>query len=376
MENIIEPTIDFDFSKVQLGIPVAHPGSTYVARIFTNNKPFYIQTPKCTTKGGIVKSGKKSYCDLMFSSDESIFIDWVSNLESKCQELICNKSDSWFQTKYTPDEIETAFTSPLKIYKSGKYYLLRANIKPSIKIFNDLNAEVDFETINENTHMITIIEFYGIKFTSSNFQIEVELRQSLVVSPDEFLGNCFIKKSAPSILSSQPIKRYEPIEPDFPPPPVEENLSDNKDNLELIVTEPTNEILKDVAIIETIKNEEIDNPILEETKELSENVAIIPPFNIEENEPMMDNTIIELSEFDFDTSVERLEELEPLHLKRPTDAYYKQYNDMILRANLLKVELKKIYLDASNLKNRYSLNVDNIDTNIYSDVELSEDDEE
>ena len=58
MDNIIEPTMDYNFEKLQLGIPVAQPGSTYVSRLFLNNKPIYIQTPKCSTKGKIVRPGK------------------------------------------------------------------------------------------------------------------------------------------------------------------------------------------------------------------------------------------------------------------------------------------------------------------------------
>ena len=177
IDNIIEPTMNYDFNKLQLGIPVAHPGSTYVTRLFMHNKPIYIQTPKCTTKAGFVTSGKKIYCDLMFQSDDSIFIDWVTNLELKCHSLICEKGESWFQTTYTNDDIESAFVSPLKIYKSGKYYILRVNVKPTMKVYNDLNTEISHSDINDSTTMITIIEFYGIKFTSKNFQMEVELKQ-------------------------------------------------------------------------------------------------------------------------------------------------------------------------------------------------------
>ena len=224
MDNIIEPTMDYNFEKLQLGIPVAQPGSTYVSRLFLNNKPIYIQTPKCSTKGKIVRSGKKIHCDLLFQSDDSIFIDWMTNLEEKCQSLICSKSQSWFQTVYTPDEIETAFSSPFKIYKSGKYYLLRVNVKPTMKIYNDLNTEVQLDDIDETMNIITIIEIYGIKFTSKNFQIEIELKQALVVSPDEFLGNCFIKKKTPPV----PIL-YEPHEPSFPPPQLIESLNEIKE---------------------------------------------------------------------------------------------------------------------------------------------------
>jgi len=378
MENIIEPTMDFDFSKLQLGIPVAHPGATYVARIFSNNKPLFIQTPKCTTKGGIIQSGKKSYCDLVFDSDDSIFIDWITNLELKCQALITNKSDSWFQTKYTPEEIETAFTSPLKIYKSGKYYLLRVNIKPNIKIYNDLNAEVKFCDINENTHMITIIEFYGIKFTSKNFQIEVELRQSLIVRPDEFLGNCFIKQNKTIQQEQEPIKKYEPKEPDYPPPELlqSEEFSKEDTPLEVQLSVINTE---DIQVLEEVKEDLQDIQVFEEIKEDSQiqvKEEIKEDSQIQVKEEPKNSFTQELSEFDFDTMTERLEDFEKpfLCLKRPNDVYYKEYNAMILRANKLKLELKGIYLEANLYKKTYSLNVDNIDTSMDSDINLSDDD--
>jgi hypothetical protein len=339
--NIIEPVIDYDFSKVQLGIPVSHPNSTFLSRIFLNNKPLYIQTPKCTTKNGIVTSGKKIYCDLMFSSDDSIFIDWVTNLELKCQLLICNKSESWFETEYTKDDIETAFSSPLKIYKSGKYYLLRVNIKPTMKIYNDLNVEVSFDEIDENVSMITVIEFYGIKFTSRNFQMEVELKQSMIVSNDEFVGNCFINRQ-PQEKEKEKEKekeleqpKYIPREPDEPP-----------------------QLLSNIQSVEMEKEKE-----KEKEKE-----------NDATEELLFQSNDLELSEFEFDA--ERLEESVPLQLKRPIEQYYKEYNDLIEQANKLKKSLTKIYSLANNLKETHSLNVNNIEEYIYSDIDILDNENE
>ena len=358
--NIIEPVLDYDFSKVQLGIPVSHPNSTFVSRIFLNSKPLYIQTPKCTAKNGIVKSGKKIYCDLMFSSDDSIFIDWVSNLEVKCQSLICSKSESWFETEYTKEDIETAFSSPLKIYKSGKYYLLRVNIKPTMKIYNDLNVEVSFDDINENVTMITVIEFYGIKFTSRNFQIEVELKQSMIVSNDEFLGNCFINKPVVQPIQQpvqQPVQSfpvYLPREPDEPPTLLSNDIPP--------ITPPT--IITNEVEVEV----DLDNAINEmKHNEMKQDEINAEITTLEDLLPIND---LELSEFDFDT--ERLEESAPLHLKRPIDQYYKEYNDLIEQANKLKKSLSRIYSAAKNLKETYSLNVDNIEQYIYSDIDISD----
>ena len=195
MEDIVEPTISYDFSTLCLGPPTTVAGGSYFTRIMhKNNKPLYVQTPKCFSKQGFVKSGKRIYSDLMFDNNDTIFIDWIEKLEAKCQELVYIKGEKWFQTKLEKDDIETAFTSPLKVYKSGKFYLLRINVKPNIKIYNESDKVVNLEEIVETNSLISILEIQGIKFTSRNFQIEIDLKQSLVVSPDPFLDACFIKK--------------------------------------------------------------------------------------------------------------------------------------------------------------------------------------
>jgi hypothetical protein len=43
--------------------------------------------------------------------------------------------------------------------------------------------------------MVSVVEVQGIKFTSKTFQIELEIKQCLVVSVDPFLDNCLIKTS-------------------------------------------------------------------------------------------------------------------------------------------------------------------------------------
>ena len=71
MDNIIEPTVDFDFSNLYLGQPSSLSGGAYFTRIFFGSKPIYIQTPKSLTKQGFVKNGKKIYTDLMFDNNEA-----------------------------------------------------------------------------------------------------------------------------------------------------------------------------------------------------------------------------------------------------------------------------------------------------------------
>ena len=167
MNDIIEPTIDYDFSNLYLGPPSTVAGGAYFTKImYNNNKQLYIQTPKSLTKQGFVKSGKKIYVDLMFDNNDTVFINWIENLEARCQELIYSKKESWFENKLEKDDIETAFTSPFKIFKSGKYYLLRVNVKPNIKIYDEKDQVISIETITNDNTVISILEIQGIKFTS------------------------------------------------------------------------------------------------------------------------------------------------------------------------------------------------------------------
>lgn len=210
-----------------------------------------------------------------------------------------------------------------------------------MKIYNDLNAEIPHGDINEKTNMITIVEFYGIKFTSRTFQLEVELKQSMVVLPDEFLGNCFIKTT-----------------------------SQQKPEIELKITEMQEKEKEVETVNEEVQLEEED--MKEEQK--VEDMELTKETETNEIIGLIPNSL-ELSEFDFDI-VERLEESEPLQLKRPVDQYYNEYNLLISRANKLKTELRRIYLEAKFLKDKHSLVVADINKNIDSDIDISDNEDD
>ena len=53
-------------SKLKLHSPIPIQGGSYLAKITLNDNPVLFQMPKCSTKKGIVSSGKRFYCDLLF----------------------------------------------------------------------------------------------------------------------------------------------------------------------------------------------------------------------------------------------------------------------------------------------------------------------
>ena len=167
-ERIFEPNDSFVFENIILAPPTAVGGGNYFIRCLVNESPLYIQPPKCKTKQNILKSGKKMYCDLMFTNENEGFIRWMENLENYIYKAIYANREKWFETDLELDDIENSFTPPLKLYKSGKFYIARTNVpmllgKCVLKIYNEKREEVDIEKIGENTNVITILEIQGIK---------------------------------------------------------------------------------------------------------------------------------------------------------------------------------------------------------------------
>ena len=380
MDDIIEPTIDYDFSNLYLGPPSTLAGGAYFTRMmYNNNKLLYLQTPKCLTKQGFVKSGKKMFVDLMFDNNDTVFINWIENLETKCQELIHSKGEAWFQSKLEKDDIETAFTSPFKIYKSGKYYLLRVNVKPNIKIYNETDESIKIEDITPEKTIISILELQGIRFTSRNFQIEIELKQSMVVSPDPFLDECFIKKpvrrnpvpsnAVPSNAVSSTVMSFEKIvnSNSNTSNTIDLDISDEEAVAEEAVAED-----KEKEVVDETINSNLDDFINETANELTKTNQILSK-GLEENnhnatyQNANENIVLEIEELDFiekddpnilkevDLSSSLENSLESITLKKPNQVYYEIYKKAREKAKEAKKEAILAFLEAKNIKKTYML---------------------
>ena len=358
MDNIIEPTIDYDFSKLYLGPPSTLAGGAYFTRLMYNtNKQLFIQTPKSLTKQGFVKSGKKVYADLMFDNNDTVFINWIENLETKCQELIFTKGQNWFETKLEKDDIESAFTSPFKIFKSGKFYLLRVNVKQNIKIYDESDQIVKSDDISADKMLISILEIQGIKFTSRNFQIEIELKQAMVVSPDPFLDECFIKK---------PTKKQHVNDVKIDEPSKEETMV-NLD-LEQFIDESAKDLVENIN-----NNNPLETPIEPESIDLE--VSFEDPKKIDPHDELEEaNIVLDIEDLDKDPEVELVKEdpnilkevdftlennLETITLKKPNQVYYEIYQKARDKAKEAKKSAIVAYLEMKNIKKTYML--DDID---------------
>jgi len=367
MDDIIEPNSTFDFTKLNLAQPSGIQGGAYFTKLLHNSKPLYIQTPKSLTKQGFVKNGKKIYCDLMFDNNDEQFITWMENLETKCHNLIFEKSDAWFQNSLDLNDIETAFNSVLKSYKSGKKYLVRTNIKvnslsgnPIIKIYNENETPLTLEDVNHETNIISILEIQGIKFTSRNFQIEMELKQTMVLNTDKIFENCLIKKKTNTDEQIKTTSHLTDVEKNILED-LDEERNKEEANEDQITNESENvEPTEDVSL----KIEEKSETFGEEQEEKKEETENVEQLKEEILSLDQDNNNFEIVPIELDFNDESLE---TITLKKPNQVYYELYKEAREKAKQAKKEAVLAYLEAKNIKKTYML--EDIDSSDDSDIE-------
>ena len=177
MSNNIElPNDTFNFNRITLANPVILQQQSYFSKIMTDNNELMIQMPKCTSKQGFVNSSKRYYCDLMFSSENSELLSWFENLEERIQKLIYEQRKSWFHEDVEPDDIENIFKTPLRSFKSGKFFLCRTMLNSprmlqtsKLSIFDENENPLEMSIVDENTEFVSILHIHGLKFSSRNF---------------------------------------------------------------------------------------------------------------------------------------------------------------------------------------------------------------
>jgi hypothetical protein len=316
------------------------------------------------------------------------------------------------------DDIEGAFTSPFKIFKSGKYYLLRINVKPNIKVYNETDQIINIDDISSEKHIISIIEIQGIRFTSRNFQIEFELKQAMIVSPDPFLDECFIKKpnkkptdkeehviknilearndleepkldSVPQVVPDIALEAVPDIALEVVPDILEEfdiNTFINDSANDLVKGIKQNDLAVSFDLSNTIKTTS-ENEI--EKQNESEKQNEIETENEKQNEietenekeiEDLNNIHLEITELEdpnilkeVDMSLTLEKNLETITLKKPNQVYYEIYEKAREKAKEAKKTALQAYLEMKNIKKTYML--DDIDESD-SDSEMNDSSDE
>jgi hypothetical protein len=350
MDQIYETNHKFNFDELHIGKPLSSSAGVFICRYSIHEKPLYIQPPKCTIKQMVTKTGKRMYCDLVFHQENEQFIQWMENLENNSQKMIYTNREKWFQSEVEMDDIENSFTSPMKIYKSGKSYIVRTSIpnrlgKPVLKIYDEDEKDISYDEIKEGSQVMVILEVQGIRCSARSFQIEIELKQMMVMKPSDLFNTCILKKK---ITENKQFQHDEEVSIIKESKTMDENLGKDADP----------HVLESYVNSDILKNIVTDSP--DEIK-------------IDTSKPVIN----ELCEVDF--NLDEMSETETFSIKQRNDVYYKMYREAREKAKIARDLALSAYLEAKRIKNTYMLNdiIDSSDSEESGEEESeSESDEE
>jgi hypothetical protein len=383
MSNNIElPNDTFNFNRITLANPVILQQQSYFSKIMTDNNELMIQMPKCTSKQGFVNSSKRYYCDLMFSSENRELLSWFENLEERIQKLIYEQRKSWFHENVEPDDIENIFTSSLRSFKSGKFFLCRTMLNSprmlqtsKLSIFDENENPLEMNIVNENTEFVSILHIHGIKFSSRNFQIYVEMKQMMVLNNNTTFSKCLIQSGSGiqrenvTNETDKIVKVNEPLEEEMIEPLEEENKVELNIDTHNIDNETIGETEVKEFSIENIEDLNIDNNLAEvditlgDNKILEEKEDSLNEIDINEHLEIIQELPSELQEINL-----HVDNLETITLKNKQDLYLQEYKEAKEKAKKARITALKALLKAKNIKDKYL-----IDTMELSDEEYEDD---
>jgi hypothetical protein len=194
----------FPFDDVTLANPQGLQGGAFFSRLKLLGNPITVQTPRCKTKNGIIRTEKKIYCDLMFNKDNEDVIDFLETIEDKIKNLIYEKKDTWFHSDMDMDTIDYHWQNILRSYK-GNNILLRCFIRrpksrlssePTIQIYDEDESLLSLDDITKDKAIMGLLEITGLKFTSQSFSLEFNLTQAMVLKEKVFRNKCLIKHAS------------------------------------------------------------------------------------------------------------------------------------------------------------------------------------
>jgi len=371
METIISYDEVIDYSNMVLCMPSSIQGGSYFTKLQYCKNPLYVQSPTCISKQGIIHVGKKTYVDLVLTSEkDGEFISFLEHLEKKCIDIIYEKRTIWFTDELEKSDIETAFASIVKPYKNGTNHILRVNINNNNNnkhnigtqncfVFDEENNALAFDSVKTDASLITIIDFEGIKFTSKSFQFELNARQILIINEKPIFKACLIKQKKQDFAIVADVAATDVVAA-----------------ADAVADVAAADAVADVVVADVVVVENVNelNETNCETKDKNECLeesldGATKPLIISEDKSNFDAELLEI-DLDLEKNDEQNKILEPIKLNNANDVYLKMYKDAKDKAKSAKNVAIEAYLAAEEIKITYNLvDVDSDSSNSDSESE-------
>ena len=386
MELIGNPNSEYKFDDLELASPQAmQGGGAYFAKILQGDHHPIIQFPRCTTKSGIVSTKRTTYLDLMFERENHLdIVTWSEMLVDKVCKLIDNKKALWFSNDLTSEDIENMCNSVHRDYKSGTKILIRSSIDTH-RGNNDLKCKIydenekivlDRSVIDDKVlrEIIPLISIDGVKFTARSIDIELKVKQIMLIENERASSPACMIKRSPNKINIKAL-------------PVE--TEDSVDNESLVNTDTavaddeiisTTDVSKQDENVNADKNNDLEEVNIE-LEEVEDDLSDSQSYSdaetqtstaASEDQPSLSNkeleevTLGDLSDFPdpvdniaenviTEVNIELNEAEEAMKLKKPNEVYYEIYRNAKLKAKQMRKAAVEAYLEAKQIKTKYML---------------------
>jgi hypothetical protein len=303
-------------------------------------------------------------------------LEFLESLESFCQKQIFNNKERWFEPGLTMLDIENSFVSPTKTYKSGKLHSVRCQVpirmgKCNLKIFNEQEQDVLMEEVKENTSVMTILEIQGIRCSARSFQLDLEIKQMMILKPTEDLfekcvfgkGNTLAKKSTIAIPFAEKEVVVETVEEsnsdtELEPEPEPEPKSETKDpSIHNIIPvednpSPAEPVQESDSVFESNTDVDVDmDTNMDTNMDTHPNASPPDPMDLETpKEESLEENENGLCPVNLTVPLEDTEEIK---LKNPNEVYYEMYKEAKRKAQIARDLAISSYLSAKQIKHNY-----------------------
>ena len=120
-------------------------------------------------------------------------INWIIEFEQTIKNLLFTKSELWFHNELDLDDIEYFFNSSIRTYKENlqvmRTYILSSKHlnNTSLQIYDE-NESIKHLKDVLNKSIKAIICFKGVKFTSTSFQLDIDIKQILIIEQKQIFN--------------------------------------------------------------------------------------------------------------------------------------------------------------------------------------------
>ena len=159
---------DIDVNNIMFSDPEKIKGGSYISIPKYNSNPIYIQTPRLVNKG-LTKNEQKCTLELELDNTHLNFYEFITNIDDFNIVNIQKNSLEWFKQEFPLDVVEEFYKSPVKMARSKKAPSLKVKMPLSkgnidCNIYNNQNQLINYSQIKDNSKVLTVLHFYGLRF--------------------------------------------------------------------------------------------------------------------------------------------------------------------------------------------------------------------